>query len=146
MKRIMKEKRDMERNSNDTYSASPVHEKDLYNWQAMVSGPEGSPYEGGLYMLDIKIPTEYPFKPPKVTFNTKIYHPNINANGEICLDVLKTGWAPSVTISKILVQISALLCEPNPGSPLVPEVAQLFEQDRNLFNKNAMEWTKKYAV
>ena len=145
MKRLMKEKREMERNSNETYSASPTNPNDLYHWQAMVSGPEGSPYEGGLYQMDIHFPTEYPFKAPKVLFKTKIYHPNINSNGEICLEVLKSGWAPNITLANVLVQVSALLCEPNPKSPLVPEVAQVFESDRGLFEKNAKAWTEKYA-
>ena len=70
----------------------------MYNWHATIIGPEDSPYNGGLFFLNIVFPTDYPFKPPKVTFVTKIYHPNINANGGICLDILKDQWSPALTI------------------------------------------------
>ena len=65
------------------------------------SDPQGdSPYAGGVFFLSIAFPTDYPFKPPKVSFTTKIYHPNINANGSICLDILRDQWSPALTISK----------------------------------------------
>ena len=65
---------------------------DMFTWQATIMGPGDSPYQGGVFFLTIKFPTDYPFKPPKVQFNTKIYHPNINASGGICLDILKDQW------------------------------------------------------
>ena len=80
-------------------------------WQATIMGPvrrlrndlltqSDSPYSGGVFFLSITFPTDYPFKPPKVSFSTKIYHPNINANGSICLDILRDQWSPALTISK----------------------------------------------
>lgn len=59
-----------------------------------------SPYSGGVFFLTIHFPTDYPFKPPKVNFTTRIYHPNINSNGSICLDILRDQWSPALTISK----------------------------------------------
>lgn len=59
-----------------------------------------SPYQGGVFFLTIHFPTDYPFKPPKVAFTTRIYHPNINSNGSICLDILRAQWSPALTISK----------------------------------------------
>jgi len=78
-------------------------------------GPEGSPYAGGIYFLKINFPEEYPFKPPKIVFRTRVYHCNINARGEICLDVLKDNWSPALTISKVLLSICSLLTDPNPS-------------------------------
>ncbi|KAG8893149.1 Ubiquitin-conjugating enzyme E2 4 [Tulasnella sp. 408] len=72
----------------------------LFQWQATIMGPGDSPYAGGVFFLTITFPTDYPFKPPKVSFTTKIYHPNINANGSICLDILRDQWSPALTISK----------------------------------------------
>ena len=83
-------------------SAGPVGD-DLYHWQASIMGPPDSPYAGGVFFLSIHFPTDYPFKPPKISFTTKIYHPNINANGNICLDILKDQWSPALTISKVLL-------------------------------------------
>ena len=96
-------------------------------------GPEDSPYQGGVFFLSIHFPNDYPFKPPKVTFQTKIYHPNVNSNGAICLDVLKDQWSPALTVSKILLSISSLLNDPNPDDPLVPEIAQIYKADKSSY-------------
>ncbi len=109
-------------------------------------GPSGSPYEGGIFFLDIHFPLEYPFKPPKITFATRVYHPNISSNGSICLDILKDAWSPALTISRVLLSISSLLTDPNPEDPLVPEIANLFKTSRAQFEANARAWTKKTAV
>ena len=80
-------------------SAGPVGD-DMFHWQATIMGPDDSPYAGGVFFLDIHFPADYPFKPPKVHFTTRIYHCNINSNGGICLDILKDQWSPALTISK----------------------------------------------
>ncbi|CAK5087158.1 unnamed protein product [Meloidogyne enterolobii] len=74
--------------------------EDLWNWQATITGPPNSPYQGGVFYLKINFPQEYPFKPPKISFKTQIYHPNINNEGCICLDILQNKWTPALTISK----------------------------------------------
>ena len=87
--------------------------------QATILGPTDSPFEGGVFFLNIHFPTDYPFKPPKFAFTTRIYHPNINSNGAICLDILRSQWSPALTVAKVLLSICSLLCDPNPDDPLV---------------------------
>ena len=144
-KRIKKELADFNKNPPKNCSAGPVHPDDLFHWYATIKGPSGSVYEGGVFNLNIHFPTDYPFKPPKCVFTTRIYHPNINSNGSICLDILKDQWSPALTISKVLLSISSLLTDPNPDDPLVPEIAHIYKTDRKKYEETAKEWTKKYA-
>ena len=95
----MQELQDLGRDPPAQCSAGPVGD-DLFHWQATIMGPPESPYQGGVFFLTIHFPTDYPFKPPKVAFTTRIYHPNINSNGSICLDILRSQWSPALTISK----------------------------------------------
>ncbi|TQS32330.1 hypothetical protein Golomagni_07356 [Golovinomyces magnicellulatus] len=99
MKRINKELADLGRDPPSSCSAGPTGDN-MFQWQATIMGPGDSPYAGGVFFLSITFPTDYPFKPPKVSFSTKIYHPNINSNGSICLDILRDQWSPALTISK----------------------------------------------
>jgi len=117
----------------------------MFHWQATIMGPEDSAYAGGIFFLNIHFPSDYPFKPPKVNFTTKIYHCNINSNGAICLDILKDQWSPALTISKVLLSISSLLTDANPDDPLVPEIAHLYKTDKKRYEQTAREWSQKYA-
>ena len=82
----------------DNISSAPIND-DLFNWEAVIIGPHESPYEGGLFKLSLKFTQEYPFKPPAVRFLTKIYHPNIDVNGHVCINMLKNKWSPANTVS-----------------------------------------------
>ena len=144
VKRLQKELLDMQKDDTPNLSAGPVNDN-LFEWEAVILGPIGTPYEGGVFNLNISIPSNYPFKPPNVIFKTKIYHPNINSSGSICLDILKTQWSPALTISKILLSICSLLADPNPNDPLVPEIANLLKTNLEVYNQTAKEWTNIYA-
>lgn len=97
-------------------------------WCSTIIGPDESPYSGGVFNLDIRFPPDYPYNPPKVCamamysnplqilFRTRIYHCNISAKGEICLDILKDKWSPALTVSNVLLSISSLLTDCNPGT------------------------------
>ncbi|KAL3099259.1 hypothetical protein niasHT_028206 [Heterodera trifolii] len=130
------------------FTAAPMDDgKDMFHWKATIKGPPESPYEGGTFHLDIVFRRDYPFTPPIVKFETPVYHPNVNKQGGICLDVLKaTHWAPSFTISKVLLSISSLLCDPNPNSALRQDIANMYRDNREEYNRNAREWTKNHAM
>ncbi|KAI3769095.1 hypothetical protein L6452_00192 [Arctium lappa] len=144
-KRIQKELKDLQKDPPASCSAGPVSE-DMFQWQATIMGPSESPFAGGVFLVSINFPPDYPFKPPKVSFRTKVFHPNINSNGSICLDILKEQWSPALTISKVLLSICSLLTDPNPDDPLVPEIAHMYKNDRAKYETTARSWTQKYAM
>ena len=144
LKRLPKEVSEIQKDTPVNCSAGP-NNNDLFNWEATIIGPTETPYEGGIFKLKILFPADYPFKPPKITFETPIYHPNINANGGICLDILKDQWSPALNITKVLLSICSLLDEPNPDDPLVPDIAQLFKSNKAEFTRLAREHTIKHA-
>jgi len=143
--RITKELADFNKNPPTNCSAGIV-EDDLYNWQATIMGPEGSPYHNGVFYLRIEFPADYPFKPPKITFITKIYHCNINSAGSICLDILKEQWSPALTISKVLLSICSLMDDQNPNDPLMVDIANLYMSDKSKFLETAKIHTLRYAT
>jgi ubiquitin-conjugating enzyme E2 D/E len=143
-RRITKEIADLSKDAPENCSAGPRGE-DIYKWDATIMGPTDTPYVGGVFNMEIHFPSDYPFKPPKVQFLTKIYHPNISSNGAICLDILKEQWSPALTVSKVLLSICSLLSDPNPKDPLVPAIAEEYNKDRESYNANARLWTQRYA-
>ena len=144
MRRIQKELKEIQTDPPCNCSAGPV-DGDLYHWTATITGPDDSPYQGGLFFLDVHFHNDYPFKAPRITFITKVYHPNISRDGQICLDILKDEWSAALTISKILLSISSLLTDPNPDDPLVPEIANVLKTNKKQFEETAREWTRMYA-
>ena len=146
LRRLQKEYQEILRDPPCNCSAGPTKDTNLYEWNATILGPEGSPYHGGVFNLKINFPTNYPYDAPKIQFTTKIYHPNIAPSGSICLDILKDKWSPALTISKVLLSISSLLTEPNPDDPLVPEIADILRKDPEKFNEMARNWTGVYAT
>ena len=144
LRRIQKELEDIQKDPPAGCSAGPIN-NDLFNWEGILFGPADSPYDGGVFKLNIRFPTDYPFKQPFIQFVTRIYHPNINAAGGICLDILKSQWSPALTISKVLLSILSLLTDPNPNDPLVPDIASLYKSNIAKYEINAREWTMLYA-
>ncbi|KAL3082499.1 hypothetical protein niasHT_030513 [Heterodera trifolii] len=147
LRRLKKELAELNKELVMGYTAAPMDDgRDMYHWKASIKGPSESPYEGGTFHLDIVFRRDYPFTPPTVKFDTIIYHPNVGERGDICLDILKQMWAPSLTISKVLLSISSLLCDPNPNSALRQDIAIMYRDNREEYNRNAREWTKNHAM
>ncbi|KAJ2654772.1 ubiquitin-conjugating enzyme E2 N [Coemansia sp. RSA 1200] len=143
-KRIMKE---AERLKKDPVPGIDVDivEGNIRYFRAVLAGPSQSPYDGGLFRLELFLPEEYPMAPPKVRFLTRMYHPNIDKLGRICLDILKDKWSPALQIRTVLLSIQALLSAPNPDDPLDNEVAERWKSDEKLAIQTAKDWTMKYA-
>ena len=121
-RRIQKEIKDLSENPDELINEGITlvpNESNIQYFHGTIIGPLGTPYAGLKYELEVKIGTDYPMKPPNVKFiNQKIYHPNVNTSGNICLDILKTEWAPTLSLAKVMLSICSLLKEPNPASPL----------------------------
>jgi ubiquitin-conjugating enzyme (huntingtin interacting protein 2) len=146
--RLKKELQDVRADVQSTagVSARPLDESNLRVLRGAIKGPVDTPYEGGIFHVDITIPSSYPFEPPKMKFSTKIWHPNISSvTGAICLDILKDQWSPALTIKTALLSLQALLSTPEPTDPQDAEVAKMYLGDRALFEKTARFWTEMYA-
>ncbi|ORZ02918.1 ubiquitin carrier protein, related [Syncephalastrum racemosum] len=147
LKRIQRELTDLSKNPPPGITAGPVNEDDLFKWQGVLQGPENSPYKGGQFKIDITFSADYPFKPPMMKFATKVYHPNIDDDGSICVDLLKTdSWKPATRLSQVLQAILLLLEHPNPDDALVGSIAELYNTNRAKFDKTAKDYTKKHAM
>lgn len=147
LKRLAKELLGVEKEATPgVIKCGPTREGDMLNWTAIIAGPPDSPYEGGTFELAMRFPPEFPLKAPVVTFVTKVYHPNVNAEGGICVDILKSeAWSPAYSVPKILLSLQSLLADPNPDQALMPEIGAQCKDNREEFNKTAREWTEKHA-
>ena len=118
----------------------------IRHWKGTIKGPPDSVYEQGIFQIDIKIPEKYPYVPPKMQFDTKIWHPNVSSQtGAICLDILKDEWSPALTIRTAMLSIQVLMTAAEPDSPQDAVVASQYKQNKPEFDKKAIEWTKLYA-
>lgn len=144
-KRIIKETERLVSDPVPGITATPS-EENLRYFEVTIIGPSSSPYANGLFKLELYLPDDYPMCAPKVRFLTKIYHPNIDKLGRICLDVLKDNWSPALQIRTILLSIQALLGAPNPDDPLANDVAEDWKKDEKKAIAMAQEWTKLYAM
>lgn len=136
--------------SNDTLDTPVTADTvngNLYEWQGQVHGPKDSPYEKGIFHISIKIPNDYPYSPPVMKFETKVWHPNISSQtGMICLDILGKEWSPALSIRTALISIQALLASPEPDDPQDAEVAEMYKTNREKYNQTAKFWCESFAM
>ncbi|KAI0003577.1 ubiquitin-conjugating enzyme/RWD-like protein [Xylariaceae sp. FL0662B] len=147
IRRVSKELKDIQADTTSKITASPVNPNgDLTHLKASIPGPPGTPYDGGNFIVDVIIPPEYPFRPPIMKFETKVWHPNISSQtGAICLDTLSSAWSPVLTIKSTLLSLQSLFESPEPKDPQDAEVAKMMMTDLDGFNKKAHEWAVAYA-
>ncbi|KAK6330670.1 Ubiquitin-conjugating enzyme E2 1 [Orbilia javanica] len=144
-RRIGKEMEDLRKDALSGMSAEPIGD-DISHLRGSFKGPPGTPYEGGIYHVDIKIPNEYPFKPPQMRFETKVWHPNVSSQtGAICLDTLSAAWSPVLTIKSALLSLQSLLATPEPKDPQDAEVAGMLLRNPKQFEEIARQWAVQYA-
>ncbi|KAK2877299.1 hypothetical protein FQN49_001250 [Arthroderma sp. PD_2] len=145
-RRITKEIADIHADRHSQISVDPVSDDDLTRLKGTFPGPPGTAYEGGTFKIDISIPTEYPFRPPVMKFDTKVWHPNVSSQtGAICLDTLSSAWSPVLTIKSALLSLQSLLSTPEPRDPQDAEVARMLLSDPKEYERVAREWAVMYA-
>ena len=141
-RRLMQDLKAIQAEKPEGISASPCEgdgEQGLFHWHAIIFGPEGTLWEGGIFKLDMIFDDEYPTKPPKIKFLTPIFHPNVYGDGSICMDILQNRWSPIFRIPAILQSIRSLLTDPNPASPANAEAAKMFREDLREYNKRVSQ-------
>ncbi len=146
--RILSDLKDLANNDiPETIKDVKINEDDMYGeHNVLLNGPKDTPFEGGVFKISIKMPSDYPFKPPKMYFLTKVYHPNISGDGSICIDILKDQWSSALRITKVLLSLSDLLANPNPNDPLVPDIAHEYRENRAKYENKVREYVKKFAI
>uniref|UniRef100_A0A0D9VKC6 UBC core domain-containing protein n=1 Tax=Leersia perrieri TaxID=77586 RepID=A0A0D9VKC6_9ORYZ len=123
--------------------ASPV--TDPFHWEVIIDGLPGTPYASGTFPVDIWYPSDYPFHPPKITFKTKVYHPNIDGKGRMALDIFQDRWSPAFTISSLLLSFVSILFDPLLDHPTNHYIAHQYKYKYEQYEKKAMAWTQKYS-
>ncbi|KAF9926979.1 hypothetical protein FBU30_003588 [Linnemannia zychae] len=146
IRRIQKEIADCQRDQSSLIDLKLVEDGNIMHLKGRFPGPPETPYDGGMFQVDIVLSDTYPFQPPKVKFDTKVYHPNVSSQtGVICLDILKQAWSPVLTISSTLLSVQSLLCTPEPNDPQDAQVASQYLNDHAAFLETARFWTECYA-
>ncbi|KAJ3411971.1 hypothetical protein HDV05_001449 [Chytridiales sp. JEL 0842] len=158
LRRIQRELADIQNTPPTSFSAGPSND-DLFKWEALLFGPfegtaftgcfglEKTPFEGGTFKLQLELSTDYPFKPPKVKFLTKVWHPNVDEDGSICIGILKPDvWKPAHKLVDVLHSLSLILESPNGEDAINTQVAEMFNRDRGGWETKVREWVRKYAT
>mmetsp|Transcript_68408 Transcript_68408/g.164210 ORF Transcript_68408/g.164210 Transcript_68408/m.164210 type:complete len:168 (+) Transcript_68408:64-567(+) len=136
-RRLIRDFKKVTMDAPEGISAAPVGD-DLFRWTAIMFGPEGTPWQGGVWKLDMQFPAEYPERPPSVRFVNEIFHPNVFSDGRICLDLLRGSWSPAYDVCTVLLGIQSLVAAPDPHATpeggANPDAEALFVKDRAGYN------------
>ncbi|KAH9579430.1 Ubiquitin-conjugating enzyme E2 G2, variant 2 [Schistosoma haematobium] len=148
LKRLMAE---YKLNPPEGIVAGPVDERNFFEWEALIAGPEGTPFEGGVFAVRLNFPSDYPLSPPKMQFLTEVFHPNIYPDGRVCISILHAPgddpmgyessverWSPVQSVEKILLSVVSMLAEPNDESAANVDAAKTWREDKARFNSLAL--------
>ncbi|KAJ3222765.1 Ubiquitin-conjugating enzyme E2 G2 [Chytriomyces hyalinus] len=147
LKRLMTEYRELTVNAPDGITAGPVSEDNFFVWEALICGPSDTAYENGIFTATMTFPTDYPLSPPTMKFTPPLFHPNIYADGRVCISILHAPgddpnmyelaserWSPVQSVEKILLSVVSMLAEPNDESGANIEASKMWRSDREKFN------------
>ena len=141
--RLMKDLARVEKSGEDDGILASPKEDSIFKWDAIIFGPENTPWEGGIFKLTIVFGEEYPIKPPQIKFITKVFHPNVYADGRICLDILDKNWSPAYDVLSVLISLRSLLSDPNENSPANVEAAKLYKEEAQQYHMKVKQCVEK---
>lgn len=141
---VTKELAELEKNPPEGIRVT-LNDSDVTDIHAIIDGPEETPYSGGAFEVKLILNRNFPQEPPKGYFVTKIFHPNVSSQGEICVNTLKRDWQPSYGIQHILLTIKCLLIVPNPESALNEEAGKLLLEHYDDYFSRAKMFTDIHA-
>lgn len=148
--RLMREMSLLSKDPPPGVAAYAPEPSDMTKIRAQITGPEDSPFEGGIFLLSVNVTARYPFEPPRCRFLTPLYHPNVDSGGRICLDTLKSppagSWSPAVSLPSLLLSIRSLMAEPNPDDGLVPDISELYKRNPAEWQREARRRTRAEAT
>eukprot|EP00051_Salpingoeca_urceolata_P027646 m.482542 g.482542 ORF g.482542 m.482542 type:complete len:165 (+) comp22573_c0_seq1:177-671(+) len=152
LKRLVAEYKELMRAAPEGILAGPKSEDNFLEWEAVVVGPEGCPYEFGVFTAELKFAKDYPLSPPTMRFTSPLFHPNIYPDGRVCISILHAPgddpvgyeksserWSPVQSVEKILLSVVSMLAEPNDESPANVDAAKMFRENRERYNAKAHE-------
>ncbi|RKP30031.1 ubiquitin-conjugating enzyme [Metschnikowia bicuspidata] len=147
-KRLLKEYQQLARDPPPGIVAGPTSEGNLFEWDCLLEGPEGTPYENGVFSATLKFLHDYPLSPPELVFEPPVLHPNVYADGTVCISILhppgedphqyerpEERWSPIQSVEKILLSVMSMLAEPNPESGANIDACKLWRDDRDAFHR-----------
>ena len=156
LKRLMAEYRQLNNNPPEGIIAGPANEENFFEWEALIAGPEGTPFEGGVFNAKLAFPHDYPLSPPKMKFQSDVFHPNIYADGRVCISILHAPgddpmgyessaerWSPVQSVEKILLSVISMLAEPNDESPANVDASKVWRNNREEYVRIAGECVRK---
>lgn len=105
-----------------------VSQSSIMTWRAYIEGPSDTPFEGITFEVEVTLPSNYPFSPPRLMFKSGCWHANIGVNGHVCMDTLASQWAPGLSVFHVLLSVQSLLNDPVPSDPLNHEAGLMWNQ------------------
>lgn len=156
LKRLLSEYKQLTQNAPEGIVAGPVDEENFFEWEAVITGPQGTCYEDGIFPARLSFPADYPLNPPKMKFTCELFHPNIYSDGRVCISILHAPgddpmgyetsaerWSPVQSVEKILLSVVSMLAEPNDESAANVDAAKVWRCERAKFEAIARKHVRK---
>jgi len=148
---------DLAKNPIDLVSVGLADDSNLYDWEILIMGPDGTLYEGGFFKARLVFPTDFPNMPPTMTFISEMWHPNVYEDGRVCISILHPPgedafnsqesaderWRPILGVEQILVSVISMLSDPNDESPANLDAAVMWRNDQKAFKKKVRQVVRK---